>query len=93
MPASSYRRRAYRRDLVKPRKFLWTAVGPVTYQKEGSLTSQGLVSGADVFEAAETGALTSQALLSGTSQAILQRSALVRYPYPVVRRRTRARML
>lgn len=86
MPALAYRRRSYRRKLGKPRKFVWSVAGPITYDKTGSLTAGGLLSGADVFEAAETGSLIADTELSGVSQAILQRSLLNRSPFPYVRR-------
>lgn len=92
MPALAFRRRSYRRRYGKPTKFVWTVVGPVTYEKTGSLTAGGLLAGADVFEAAEAGTLMADTELSGVSQAILQRSYLLRTPFPVlVRRRPRAR--
>ena len=92
MPISLYRVRKHRYR-IQPKKFVWTRAA-ITYDKTGSLTASALVSGADVFEAAETGSLTATALMSGVSQAIFAtRSFPPRYPYPVVRRRTRARML
>ena len=86
MPALVSRRRSSRRRYGKPRRFVWSVVGPITYEETGSLTAGGLVSGADVFEAAEAGSLIADTELSGTSQAILQRSLLNRSPFPYVRR-------
>lgn len=92
MPALAYRRRSYRRRLGKPRKFVWTVVGPVTYDKTGALIGGALLAGADVFEAAESGSMIATAVLSGTSQATLNRAPPPRYPYPIIRRRSRMRM-
>lgn len=92
MPALAFRRRSYRRRYGKPRKFVWSVVGPVTYEKTGSLTASAQLYGGDVFEAVEVGSLIAGTQLSGVSQAILQRSFLLRTPFPVlVRRRPRAR--
>lgn len=73
MPALAYRRRAFRTKPRKPKRFLWTVVSPITYDKTGSLTSGALMSGVSEF-------------VPGP------KSALVRYPYPVIVRYRRQRM-
>lgn len=87
MPALVYRRRRTKQRRVK--RFIWTAVSPITYDKTGSLSPAAQLYGGDVFEAAEAGSLIADTELSGVSQAILQRSFLLRTPYPVVTRKRR----
>ena len=50
MPALVYRRRRFPAKRRKPKRFVWTAVGPITYEKSGSLAASPTLTGADVFD-------------------------------------------